>query len=696
MLPFIRNNYTPDRKGWKNEYTLSKADFSGGMNNVKPENLIEDNECVDSKNMRIVSKSILEKRPGVDNFTGLKLDDETPAYPRIVDGDDNGVPITFMDTFAGVYENYVVRATDSNIFFDSVEPWGFPEDFTCEVAGRVSGVSYGDKYFFVDGECLRVFNSRTRHIYKVIEEPVSHIVGYNRPSTGITEIDYVILEEFPEYVYVGDPILILGSSFGSDTNFTTTIRSVEYVDPQDPDNSPKKYNFTDALEVNIAPEDVDILIDKPIFFYLPLSDKFTQGEELWMQDSLTGEYHVQYRPCINELGDSMAGESYIPSKPKIIVAHENRLFISGDEDQPNLFSASRSNQPLYFPVATSFILDNHREEINNMFTFDGALVIGDKNNIYALYGYSEYVEGDGLFRLVKMDVSVGFMCENCGAILQNYYIFLGSDGRFYLLTTPTTNVEYLMTKTLGFKIDLFKNPFNFIRPSFLYEESSIIEVSAVAHRNEVFFALQQGDKNVVIVYNYDCMAFTYFVGWDAYCLMEYGDRLFIGNGDGYLARYFDDYAMFTDYGDVPIECNFTTKLYQPYGNLVFKFFKQMLITTYIFEDVESNIECEVTVDYITHKVASHDNPQVARYDESRYDENLYELYNAEYIRSSRSIYDDAIYDIDFYNSSGMYKSIYYQLNMRGRTIQFKFYNSGLNEGMRIYDVNTVYTMRDIR
>ena len=33
--------------------------------------------------------------------------------------------------------------------------------------------------------------------------------------------------------------------------------------------------------------------------------------------------------------------------------------------------------------------------------------VGDKNNIYALYGYSEYVEGDGLFRLVKMDSPFG-------------------------------------------------------------------------------------------------------------------------------------------------------------------------------------------------------------------------------------------------------------------------------------------------
>ena len=44
-----------------------------------------------------------------------------------------------------------------------------------------------------------------------------------------------------------------------------------------------------------------------------------------------------------------------------------------------------------------------------------------------------------------MDVSTGLMNSNCGALLNNFYIYLGYDGIFYKLNTPTTFVEYLMT-----------------------------------------------------------------------------------------------------------------------------------------------------------------------------------------------------------------------------------------------------------
>ena len=43
-----------------------------------------------------------------------------------------------------------------------------------------------------------------------------------------------------------------------------------------------------------------------------------------------------------------------------------------------------------------------------------------------------------------------------------------------------------------------------------------------------------------------------------------------------------------------------------------------------------------------------------------------------------------------------YTTKYYNLDVRGRTIKFFFSNSGLDESMRLYDVNILYGMRDVR
>ena len=68
----------------------------------------------------------------------------------------------------------------------------------------------------------------------------------------------------------------------------------------------------------------------------------------------------------------------------------------------------------------------------------------------------------------------------------------------------------------------------------------------------------------------------------------------------------------------------------------------------------------------------------------------------EYIRSKYSKWDDSLFDYNIWDSISYFKSIYYLLNIRGRTIQYHFWNDSVNEGMRIYNVNTLYTARDVR
>lgn len=626
MKPWIRHNYTPERKGWKQEYTLSVSKTSGGLNNVTPENLIEDVECVDCKNMRFAFKSIMEKRPGIAQF-------KPESYPEIDE------EITWLDIFRpSIKDPMLIRGTATKLYINDKE--------VCTVKQSIHGVTFMNRYFFVDGQYLRYYDPDKDKVYRVVEEPIVHTAKEYQSSTKdpltITSFE---VDTIPEMVKVGDGLFILGVSAGSDSNFKTTIKSID-----------KEKKIIEINDLFTVPASNKVIKNSPIFLYNPLNKTYPQGEVKYDDDKGI----AYYLPCENELEDGVAGESYIPDAPDLITVHNSRLFIAGDTTQPHGVYMSRTSQPLYFPSNAALSVNPTGEKIVDMFTFDTALVIGRHSDMFALYGNSEYSESDNPYRISQMDVSSGLISNRCGAILNNYYIFLGYDGRFYKLSTPTTYVDYIMTKPLGYKVDIYKNPFN-------VKQNESIEIDTVSYRNEIYFSI---NNKFVIVYNYDCMAFTYFVGWDASVLRVYDNHLLIGSNTGKLYYYMDDTEIFNDDGK-PIECTYISKRFEPYGNTVFKYFKQFMVTAYAYDESLSNIDATVICDNISHHLT---NP----------------------IPSNLSRFDSAFWNMNVFDSYNLFKSWYYQINIRARTIQYIFKCNALDEGMRIYDFNTIYTMRDIR
>lgn len=113
-------------------HQFSLKDFSGGLNNNSE--LLEPNQATSVMNMSFTNDTIMEKRFGIEHFN------ET---------DYNG-KITFIDEF-GTYtdgDKFIV-ATDTHLYVDDVE--------LVEVAGTVRGATYNGKYYFVDGDKLRVY-----------------------------------------------------------------------------------------------------------------------------------------------------------------------------------------------------------------------------------------------------------------------------------------------------------------------------------------------------------------------------------------------------------------------------------------------------------------------------------------------------------------------------------------------------------
>lgn len=152
-MAFIQRNLPPPVKALN--FTIK--DFTGGLNNVTSDTLLKDNESPDMLNMTINEEGTLEKRKGTTILYGYNFDN----------------PIVFIDTFRTAHgvEHFVV-ATTTSMFIDNVK--------VCDVFGAVSGVTYLNNYYFVDGRDIRVYGKFPQadegaHIH-VIGTPVDDYV----------------------------------------------------------------------------------------------------------------------------------------------------------------------------------------------------------------------------------------------------------------------------------------------------------------------------------------------------------------------------------------------------------------------------------------------------------------------------------------------------------------------------------------
>ena len=625
MNPYRRTPYRLDTRGWIQERYFSLTNFSGGLNNVEPDNLIGDNESTDCKNMRFLDDVIMEKRHGIKEYS-----------PDVIE--EFKEPVTWLDVYRPLLKNNdtaldnngkLIRGTSNALYIDNKK--------ICDTNGDVRGVTYVGKYYFVDGKSLRVYNNDK--CYRIIREPIEHLS--EKADKGSTKLKF---KKIPEIVKVGSPVMILAASVNQTSNFSTKVKSIT--------------NETDVCTVELeAGVTGDCITTTPVFFYTPKSGKNVVGEEVWDDENLL----AYYLPCELEIADDYAGESYFPDSPNIITVHNSRLFIAGDSTQPHGVYMSRTSQPLYFPSNAGISVKPDGNEIVDLVVFDNALIIGRHNDMYVLYGNSEYqTSASDPYYIKQMDVSCGFMNNNCGALLNNYYIYLGYDGRFYKLNTPTTYVEYLMTSPLQHKCDIYTDPLSI-------PQNTIVSVNAVAYRNEIYFVI---DKKFTVVYSYDNMAFTYFKGWNENCLRTYENKLLIGRNDGKTVYYCDDEDVYNDLGNA-IECHYDTKRFDFNNSIMFKYFKKFMITSYAWEDINSYIDVSIEVDQLDLDIRESISSNVSRFDRSKF-------------------------DVDVFNNRNLYKSQYYDLDIRGRTIKFKFKNLITDESMRLYDVNVLYGMRDVR
>jgi len=278
-----------------------------------------------------------------------------------------------------------------------------------------------------------------------------------------------------------------------------------------------------------------------------------------------------------------------------------------------------------------------------------------------------------------MDATTGLMSSHCGALLNNYYFYLGYDGRFYGLNTPTTFVEYLVTKPLDWKCDIFKPPF------VGFNANTNIRVNAVPYHNEIYFVLP---NDTVIVYNYDNRAYTYYKGWNATSLYSDGLKLCIGTSQGKFLRWADDDSSNYDDLGQAIEARISTKRYDLGMTANFKYFKQFMVTSHSYGFGNSFIETDIEAD--CYSISENADFQIA---------------------SQNATFGISEWGRAIFGNQEVLKSGWYNIDIRARNIKFTFSNNRIDqiinpsthevvgyqgEPMRLYDLTVLWGIRDIR
>lgn len=606
MRPYIRK---PPKPTPQSVFTLST--FGGGLNNVNGDTAIQDNQATDCKNMMFISDEIMEKRYGTSAIDEFVLDGA----------------ITWIDMYRPTTgEPQMIRATDSEVYCGETK--------ICDVNGRIKGANYIGKYYFVDGKHLYVYDGTTYY-------QVCNTNSYTTEEVAANGKDFFV-KQIPDYVTVDNPLHFLVGT----TKVTLDIAAI--------DRENNKITVASGHTAKVPKDTV-------VYFFTPLGSSHLEGTEVW--DAVN--HYAYYEPCENQLNDEFAGTQYIPDQPDTLIIHKDRVFIAGDSEQPHgiYMSALASISPIYFPVGASLSAKPDGQKIVDFVVFDNALVVGRHTDIFVIYGSSEYqdISADP-FYIRQMDSSTGFMSANCGALLNNFFFYLGYDGRFYKLNTPTTFVEYLMTRPLTDVVDLYSSPLNLTK-------EDMNDISTIAYNNECIFNIR--DKT--LVYSYRNQAFTYYEGWNGRSLYTDGIDVFIGRADGVTAKV--DPTVYSDLGKA-IEAVYETKRFDLNSPINYKYFIQCLLTAHAYDDYVSSIMFQVEVDFY-------------------YKNNAPIIYNKHKINANLSNFNVTAPE-KLSSAKNIIKSEWIKLNYRGRTIKFKFSNNMLDEPMRVYDINMIYTVRDVR
>ena len=295
------------------------------------------------------------------------------------------------------------------------------------------------------------------------------------------------------------------------------------------------------------------------------------------------DYKVYYEPCENEFKDNFKGANKVPEKPKYIVSHGGRIYLSGSEkDNDNIF-ISDVRSPFYFPVSLPMQLPPNSDKVVGMSVFDNAVVVGRTYDIYSISGNTNRPDmGVRPFELKRLNTHCGFASNNAVTLAHNFLFFLGSDGQFYALGSIKYDDRILLTQPISKQLDIEKYPISL-------DLKDIKDAYAVFFKDHWYVTI----KDKVLVYSYKNRSWVLWNDLNARSFYNLKGKLIWGSDKGRTVKHSDD---FYDFGK-PYKCQYTTKSFDMDEANSFKQFREFFLVAHTYKEYCSDINAIFLVDY---------------------------------------------------------------------------------------------------
>lgn len=403
-----RSYYTSPWEKKLEEY----QNFSGGMNTTTAQDSMQNHE------LSLAINASLDERGSVTRRHGM--------IQHSVPSTKNGKAQGYFRFYKTAYDYEEIIAINGQLEIEGIVKVieGLPTGFQTE--RPIEAVQYYDKMYFATGTKLIQYDGTK---FSVVEpykpQPLEALyIGTN----GLAD----------------KPNEYLSDGIGSTLQLTGVIFSSRYGVMNEP------FTLT-AYHSKKAEDEVEYQFE---YRYPFMEDgKYHIGQD-WSSSKTwshvaEGEGDMQFRINARVKGGTVASAQYLVPQYTVkpapdpndiepdfggihtcnrILVHWDRLILYGDTTNFNTIHISHAKNPAYFPVPNNLRFETTKNEpLNTIVRFRDYLVTFTDNSIQALFGKSPRD-----YRRVVLNTSVGCIAPKSAVVMDNYIVFLASDGVYYL------------------------------------------------------------------------------------------------------------------------------------------------------------------------------------------------------------------------------------------------------------------------
>ena len=349
---------------------------------------------------------------------------------------------------------------------------------------------------------------------------------------------------------------------------------------------------------------------------------------------------VWYEPCEYELEDGYKGVNKTENfRKRYICVHKDRLYVAGDDKDPNMLHMSDILNPYYFPASLPIQTPPDGDRITALKVFGKALIIGRQDSMYALFGNTNRDNSEEAYQLVKINTHTGVVNNKCLDVVQNFLFYVGNDSNLYKMSHVTTSNYTLVTTKLNNTVDLKKPPLN----------KTIWDIKNAHTYYDKYngeWWVQLGEDS--LVYNYDYMAWTRHKGCENRMMLHFNDKFTLCR-DNCTFTCFDDsvyYDMDYEYPELklPIPCYWTSKDIDFGSPVRIKQIRDTYVVSEVYDDKRTDVRVKYDIDYVS-------------------------VENENRVESEISLWGKAIWDKNRFISSNISRSLPIMVGRRGKTFK---------------------------